>query len=164
MRMLDIGSGQGDFLWQAAARFPGSNLAGFEISEVGVCLSRTKVPKARFVVADLLQPSKDLAQFTGWATHAICSEVLEHVDDPVAFLKQAKKYLADDATMIVTVPGGKMSAFDRHIGHRRHFARQEIRAVLDQAGLRVESVYLAGFPFFNLYRLLVIGRGKKLSR
>jgi hypothetical protein len=34
--------------------------------------------------------------------------------------------------------------------------------LLEEAGLRVLSVSSAGFPFFNLYRLTVIARGKKL--
>jgi hypothetical protein len=61
------------------------------------------------------------------------------------------------------VPGGPVSAFDRHIGHRRHFDRSYISSILEQAGYSVERVYLAGFPFFNLYRLLVIARGKRLA-
>ena len=40
----------------------------------------------------------------------------------------------------------------------------EIRAIIEQAGFVVERVYLAGFAFFNLYRLLVIARGKRLAQ
>ena len=162
MQILDIGSGQGDLLARAAVWFPGSQLVGLEVSEVGVGLARKRVPSAQIFCCSLFDPPEALAAYLAWATHAACSEVLEHLDDPVAFLRQTKKYLADGATLIVTVPGGKMSAFDRHIGHRRHFTRQDIRVVLKQAGFQVERVYLAGFPFFNLYRLVVIARGEKL--
>ena len=55
-----------------------------------------------------------------------------------------------------------MSAFDRHIGHRKHFNAKSITATLESAGLSVEKIQLAGFPFFNLYRLAVVLRGKKL--
>jgi hypothetical protein len=55
-----------------------------------------------------------------------------------------------------------MSAFDRHIGHRRHFDEKSITAALKSAGFLTERVRLVGFPFFNLYRLTVILRGKKL--
>ena len=57
-----------------------------------------------------------------------------------------------------------MSAFDRHIGHRQHFDRRKISTMLEQAGYSVERTYLAGFPFFNLYRLLVIARGRRLAQ
>ena len=55
-----------------------------------------------------------------------------------------------------------MSAFDRHIGHLRHFSRASLSRLLGGAGFQIESVHGAGFPFFNLYRLLVVARGKRL--
>src|SRR5437763_1411072 len=82
----------------------------------GVGIARRKVPRATFLAADIFKPPAALKEFAGWATHAICSEVLEHVDDPASFLKQAGEFLSPDARLIVTVPGGPMSAFDRHIG------------------------------------------------
>lgn len=162
MKLLDIGSGEGDLLFRIANQFKKCELVGFELSESGVKLSRGKVPTAKFVVADIFQPSEMSTDFLEWATHATCSEVLEHVDDPIAFLKEVKKYLSDNAAIIITVPGGKMSAFDQHIGHRQHFTKQDISAILTRAGFKVQNIYRAGFPFFNLYRLIVIARGKKL--
>lgn len=163
MQLLDIGSGQGDLLEKLHARLPAARLLGFELSERGVEISRTKVPTATFLVADLFRPPAKLADYRGWATHAVCSEVLEHVDSPVDFLRAARPSLADEARLIVTVPGGPMSAFDRHIGHRQHFTRESIARVLREGGFEVERVYLSGFPFFNLYRGVVIARGEKLT-
>jgi hypothetical protein len=94
----------------------------------------------------------------------VCSEVLEHLDDPAAFLRAARVYLQPGARLLVTVPGGPMSAFDRHIGHRRHFDRRSAGEVMEAGGFDVERVRGAGFPFFNLYRMLVIARGRKLAR
>ncbi len=55
-----------------------------------------------------------------------------------------------------------MSFFDRHIGHRKHYRPEELRALLEGAGLRVERAHGAGFPFFDFYRCVVIARGRKL--
>ena len=164
MRIFDLGSGQGDLVQKLKVLFPEAQLMGAELSENGVAISRRKVPAATFLVADILQPPAELGEFAGWATHAVCSEVLEHVDDPEEFLKRSQTYLAPNARLIVTVPGGPISAFDRHIGHRQHFDRMKIESVLQRAGYSVERTYLPGFPFFNLYRLLVIARGKQLPR
>lgn len=164
VRIFDFGSGQGDLAQKLDTLLPDAKLLGAELSEQGVQISRRKVPRAAFIVADIFQPPLSLNEYGGWATHAVCSEVLEHVDNPVSFLERARHYLAQDATLIVTVPGGPMSAFDRHIGHRQYFDRQKMRRILEQAGYSVERVYLSGFPFFNLYRLLVIARGKRLVR
>lgn len=163
LRVLDIGSGQGDLLVKLHGAMPRAELLGFELSASGVEISRRKVPTGRFFVADLFRPPAELKAFTGWATDAVCSEVLEHVDSPVDFLKASRPYLADGARLVVTVPGGPMSAFDRHIGHRQHFTRESIGRFLGEAGFTVERVYLSGFPFFNLYRCVVIARGEKLA-
>jgi len=160
--VFDIGSGQGDLVQSLMPLLPDAQFLGAELSESGVEISKRKAPGAAFLVADLFHPVAALQAFAGWATHAVCSEVLEHVDDPAAFLRQAQRYLADHARIIVTVPGGPMSAFDRHIGHRQHFTRDSISRVLVEAGFEIEDVYLIGFPFFNLYRLTVIDRGGKL--
>jgi hypothetical protein len=63
---------------------------------------------------------------------------------------------------VVTVPGGPRSAFDVHIGHRKHYRRDELRGLLEGAGLVVDSVVAAGFPFFNMYKLLVVVRGRRV--
>lgn len=164
MRVFDLGSGQGDLVQKLKPLLPDARFVGAELSASGVAISRGKVPDATFVIADIFQPPAALEEFYGWATHAVCSEVLEHVNEPAAFLERAGRYLAPGARLVVTVPGGPISAFDREIGHRQHFDRAAIRSILEKASYSVERVYLAGFPFFNLYRLLVIARGEKLAR
>ena len=121
-----------------------------------------KVPGATFLEVNLLESSSPPVQFAGWATHAVCSEVLEHVDDPWQLLMNARPYLAPGCKLIVTVPGGPMSAFDHHIGHRRHYMPAQLRDLLESAGFQVDRSAGAGFPFFNLYRLVVIARGRRL--
>ncbi len=159
---VDFGSGQGDFLQKFHRRYPDAKLLGLELSARGVAISRKKIPSGTFIVADLFSPSQEMDSYRGWAGGAICSEVLEHVDDPIAFLRAASQYLEANAIILVTVPGGRMSAFDRHIGHRQHFTCESLREILVRGGYRVEKIYRAGFPFFNLYRLAVIARGDKL--
>lgn len=161
-RLLDVGSGQGDFLARAAANGAAETYVGFELSQSGIRVSQAKVPQAEFLQVDMLAPSEEANRFAGWATAAVCSEVVEHVDDPIAFLSSLRTYLADGATLVLTVPGGPMSQFDRHIGHRRHFTKEAARQMLTVAGFHVDAVRLVGFPFFNLYRLMVILRGQQL--
>jgi SAM-dependent methyltransferase len=162
VRLLEIGSGQGDLSREIVERCPGIELVGLDISDTGVAIARAKVPAGLFFQQDLMLPMTLPARYRAWATHGVCSEVLEHLDDPLTALKHARAGLAPGGRLIVTVPGGPMSAFDRHIGHRRHFTPASLGALLRDAGLEVTSVHGAGFPFFNLYRLTVIARGEKL--
>lgn len=164
-RILDIGCGQGDMIAELRHHLPQAELAGTDSSQYGLDVTRSKVPDATLFCRDLLvsdepDPAVGLA---GWATHAVCSEVLEHVDDPAALLRNATAYLAPGSRLVVTVPGGPMSAFDRHIGHRRHYTRASLRQLLLDAGFEVERTTGAGFPFFNLFRLLVVLRGDRIA-
>jgi ubiquinone/menaquinone biosynthesis C-methylase UbiE len=162
VRLLDIGSGQGDMAAAVRAAFPAAEIVGLEMSQSGLEISRQKVPDARFVQCNLLEeviPSQDIR---GWATHAVCSEVIEHVDNPCRLLANARQYMSPGCRLVITAPGGPMSAFDKHIGHRRHFRPSEIELLFREAGYIPERVTGAGFPFFNLYRCLIVLRGEKL--
>jgi SAM-dependent methyltransferase len=161
-RVLDIGSGTGDLAAEIRSAFPTAAVVGLDVSAAAVEHAARKVPEATFLQRDLVAGSEPDAEHRGWATEAVCAEVLEHVEDPRALLVNARAYLAPGCRLIVTVPGGPLSAFDRHIGHRRHFSPQSLRAVLEQAGFAVDSAARAGFPFFNLYRLAVLLRGERL--
>jgi SAM-dependent methyltransferase len=162
VRLLDIGSGQGDMATAVHANFPSAEILGLELSQAGVEISRKKVPDAQFVQRNLLDNAIPPQEYRAWATHAVCSEVIEHVDDPCQLLRNAQGYMLPGCVLVVTAPGGPMSAFDKHIGHRKHYRPSEIEALFREAGYETEGVTRAGFPFFNLYRCLVVLRGKKI--
>ncbi len=161
-RILDVGSGQGDMARDLSRTEPRAEIRGIDLSEAGVRISRQKVPTAEFVAADLMTTVQARQGWESWATHGVCSELLEHVEDPVEVLRNVRPLFAPGAKLVVTVPSGPRSAFDLHIGHRRHFTADQLQAVLRHSGYEVERVDRAGFPFFNLYRCVVILRGKRL--
>jgi hypothetical protein len=145
-----------------ADRWPDAEIAGIDLSRRGVDIATGKLPRARFCQFDVLSGQSPLPGFKRWATHATCAEVLEHVDYPGAFLASARRWLAPGALLMVTVPGGPMSAFDRHVGHRRHYITSDLQGLLEAAGFEVLECGGAGFPFFNLYRRTVIARGERV--
>jgi len=88
--------------------------------------------------------------------------VLEHVDRPDVLLRNGATTVAPGGRVLITVPGGPRTAFDRHIGHRRHYDRRALTEVIVAAGLEPELVAGSGLPFFNLYKLVVLARGERL--
>jgi SAM-dependent methyltransferase len=162
-RLVDIGSGQGDLLELASTALPVTRLFGLELSQTGVDRTFLKAPTADVRCVNLLSSDAQSQIADIQADVAVCVEVLEHLDDPLPFLRRASAALAPGATLIVTVPGGPRSDFDKLIGHRRHYTPGSLRRLLESAGFVVRSVDRAGFPFFNLYRFVVVGRGKKLA-
>jgi SAM-dependent methyltransferase len=161
-RILDVGSGTGVMAAEIHRELPGADIVGLELSREGVERARIIVPSATFLQRDLLGGGDVDARLRGWATAAVCSEVLEHVDEPERLMRAVVPYLAPGCRLVVTVPGGPMSAFDHGIGHRRHFTPASLTELLQRSGFRVESATRAGFPFFNLYRLVVIARGRRV--
>jgi SAM-dependent methyltransferase len=166
VRMLEIGSGAGQFAEAFLAQAPDAQFLGLELSRAGVQMAASRVPGARFLQRDLLTPAGADASLPDGldfrATQALCSDVLEHLDDPVLLLRHAAAYMAPGCQLVVTVPGGWYSAFYRHIGHRRHYTPAQLGGLLESAGFAVVRTYGAGFPFFNLYRMLVTLRGTEL--
>jgi SAM-dependent methyltransferase len=164
--VLEIGCGQGELALLLAETFPEADVRGIDNSAEGVVraarTARERRLSASFAQRDLLQKATLDDDDRGRAAFAVCSEVLEHVDRPDVLLRNASDYLAPGGRLVVTVPGGPRSAFDRHIGHRRHFTAGRLRRLLEESGFQEVTVHRAGFPFFDLYRLVVIARGKRL--
>jgi SAM-dependent methyltransferase len=165
-RVLDVGSGQGELSIQLKKALPNAQIKGIEYSQSGVSRAVAAAKEAGLAIAfsqrDLLKAESIDPEDSHWADVAVCSEVLEHVDEPGVLLANAREYLAPGCRLIITVPGGPRTAFERHIGHRRHYTERALRDLLEESGLVVEEVYRAGFPFFNLYKLIVLLRGKAL--
>jgi trans-aconitate methyltransferase len=161
-RIVDIGSGTGDLAVSLRKVHPEAALLGLELSRTGVELARRRVPDATFLQADLSTGEPPPAEFASWASHAVCSEVLEHVDDPVRLLANCRPYLATGCLLVVTVPGGPITEYDRHIGHRRHFDPADLARLLTEAGFDVVRASGAGYPVFNVYRRLMRALGSRL--
>jgi 2-polyprenyl-3-methyl-5-hydroxy-6-metoxy-1,4-benzoquinol methylase len=164
--ILEIGCGQGELALHLARLYPQAEMRGIDSSTEGVRRAALTADalglSAQFAQRDLMVPGELSDEEQARATMAICSEVLEHVDEPGMFLRHAAEYLAPGCRLVITVPGGPRSAFDRHIGHRRHFTAARLRRLLETNGFERVAIQRAGFPFFNLYRLVVILRGKRL--
>jgi len=143
VRLLELGSGQGEFSKELKERHPALDLVGVDLSQTGVEMAQAKVPSGAFFQQDLTQPMAIPEQYRKWATHAVCSEVLEHIDNPLDALRNVRSCLAPGGRLVITVPAGPMSEFDRHIGHRRHFTPQSLTELVHGA-------------------LTVVARGRKL--
>lgn len=161
VRVLDLGCGSGELDLHVVRARRDAEILGLDVSNTGIEIARRKVPGGQFRQQDFTKPLA-IPGFENWATHAVCTEVLEHLDDPASMLRNVRPLLGPACKLVITVPAGPMSAFDRHIGHRRHFTTSALRRTIEDAGLRVVDIRGAGFPFFNLYRLAVIARGQKL--
>ena len=154
--ILDVGCGQGSLLAELRSEFPTCALNGIDVSASALDLARQKVPTARFWDMDITRET-----LTEQFDLVICSEVLEHVPDDVAILKNLA--LVTGRYLVISTVQGRMRGFEPKIGHVRNYAPGELVQKVEQAGFRVIRCIEWGFPFYSpLYRDfldLVGGRG-----
>lgn len=93
-------------------------------------------------------------------------DVIEHIEEPVIFLKDCKEKLNDNGKLYITVPAYNTlwSEEDIYAGHFRRYTLKTIRHELNQAGFEViYSSYFFVFllPFIFLLRSIPYKLGKK---
>ena len=84
-----------------------------------------------------VRAAADRAPVAGGAAEAVCLlDVIEHLHDPIAALREAGSVLAPDGRLVVTVPAHTWlwSAADEHLGHVRRYTRRALAMELAAAG------------------------------
>lgn len=94
-RVLDFGCGTGDLLLLLQGN-------GLELHGVDTSKTALRMAKERGVTAQLHR-NWPAGQFDT----LVCSQVLEHLDDPRAWVEAAGEHLASDGVLLVTVPEGE---------------------------------------------------------
>src|SRR4051794_22966654 len=56
VRLLELGSGQGELSRELVERYPDLELLGVDLSQTGVDIAAAKVPKGTFFQQDLMRP------------------------------------------------------------------------------------------------------------
>ena len=101
--ILDVGCGKGEFVW--AAKNMGYVIKGIELSREAVSVARC----SDLPVQQQSLFSEELESST-WNTITMF-EVLEHVDNPLSFIKRAADLLAPNGLLYLTTPN--YSSLDR---------------------------------------------------
>ena len=149
-RILDVGCGPGIFLHRLSLRYPLAVLRGVEYSATALEAASPAL-RPLIVHGDILEVAGELGPDP--FDLIVCSEVLEHVPDPVAVLKALANLAAPGATLLFSVPAGMRhwSRQDDAAGHLRRFEPAEFRALLEQSGFEVARLYTWGGPVSSLY-------------
>lgn len=102
-RILDVGCGNGVISRHLGKL--GFNVLGIDVSEktIETAKSLTSLPNVNF----MKKSAEELVASGEKYDAVICSEVLEHLNDPGSLLKVLYQTLSDHGKLIVTVPNGK---------------------------------------------------------
>jgi SAM-dependent methyltransferase len=139
-RALDVGCGNGFMM--AALEEAGLTMSGIDMHWSALVRARTRVRGPLFCsTATTLPFVPDFHLVT-------LLDVIEHVDDDVSVLDEARRVLAPHGHAIVTVPAGPglWSTYDELIGHKRRYDRPALVAALRRAKFDVRQVSYFNCP------------------
>ena len=141
-RVLEIGAGIGNlsqYLARRRRRYVASDIDDEHLARLRVRFQNR--PNMQIVRCDLSRP-EEFAPLTGQADTVICLNVLEHVADDAAGLRNIASALEPGGCAIVLVPQDQRiyGTLDKVLGHYRRYSEPELRARMEAAGLKVERV------------------------
>jgi len=154
-RLLDVGSGWG----AVTCRLEGwGEVTGVEPSEVA------RDEAARRGIRVLEGRAEQLPVADGSVDIAIASDVIEHLPDDVAAVRELARVLRPGGLALITVPAYPrlMGAHDHALGHYRRYTRKALAAAVAAGGMhltRITHFNMLLFPFALPVRML--GRGRE---
>jgi len=161
-RVLDIGSGYGFFV-NELSNHGYKNVIGIEISEERrhIALEHGTVP---IMDIDVDMPGKDIGRFD----IVTLFHVLEHMADPIIFLRNLKKLLNPGGVFVCEVPNVQemlldnceaYNAFYWIRAHLNYFSKRTFVRCLEQAGFcKMDIIFEQRYGLINLCNWLENGK------
>jgi SAM-dependent methyltransferase len=127
-RILDAGCGSGRNMVEFARH---GTVTGVELSDTSVCIARSRK------VGEVIQGSVlDMPFPTDSFDLAACLDVIEHLDDDLAAMRELRRVVAPGGSLLVTVPAYPWlwSGHDVINHHRRRYTSRSLTDVGERAG------------------------------
>ena len=123
--LLDVGCGEGRFLWEVSKCFSDKRLAGIDLSERAVQYAKLLNPEIEFLCGDIAERTSGDEKFDV----ITLIETLEHVppDRMAGFVDALRRLLKTDGTLLVSVPSQNLSLNRKHY---QHFSLSSLDATL----------------------------------
>lgn len=150
---VDIGCGSGGYS-RFAAGFA-SKVIGCDLDAERLALADAHIREAaQCPVQTIVTDGQKLQLDDASADKIVCTEVLEHVDDPSQVMAELVRIGKPGATYLITVPDTLNERLQEMLAppeyfekpnHIRIFEREEFRALIESSGLEIQSHSFRGF-------------------
>jgi SAM-dependent methyltransferase len=150
-RILDAGCGSGRNMLELSRH---GTVTGVELSATSAALARDRNSGEVLTCSVLEMPFADDS-----FDLAVSLDVIEHLDDDLAALRELRRVVAPGGALLLTVPAYQWlwSGHDEINHHRRRYTRRTLHAVAERAGWRqVRTTYFNSLllPIAILLRVL----------
>ena len=148
-RVLEVGSGISPMLTNM------NKVVYSDLSLTAMQQLKNTYGNGWYVVAD----STRLPFRRGVFSHAICSEVLEHIKDDTAAIREMSRVLDPSGKLILTFPHAKyyFAIDDRLVNHHRRYNLEEIRKKLNAGGFTPIITWKVMGPLEKITMMAVAG-------
>jgi SAM-dependent methyltransferase len=141
-RVLEIGAGMGNLtraLARGRQRYIASDIEGEHLSRLETRLRH--YPNVETRACDLSK-SIDFEPLADTVDTVVCLNVLEHIEDDLAALRNIYGALSPGGRAIVLVPCGQeiYGQLDVILGHYRRYSASQLRSLFDQVGFEIERI------------------------
>jgi len=141
--VLEIGAGIGSFAARLMGRCYEYVVAEKDPLYLHALTNRfLRTPNGRVLALDPARPA-DFASLGESFDTVLCLNVLEYLGDPAVTVSALAGVLRPGGRALVLVPQGPAlyGSIDRTLGHLRRYRLNDVRWLLEQAGLRVQRMY-----------------------
>ncbi len=102
--ILDVGCASGWFIFEISKKYPHAKCFGIDLYESAIIYGRKKYKKIKFSVSDAHKLPYKKRMFD----LILCTEVMEHVDDPELVLREIKRVLKSGGEAIIELDSGSL--------------------------------------------------------
>jgi 2-polyprenyl-3-methyl-5-hydroxy-6-metoxy-1,4-benzoquinol methylase len=146
--LLDVGCGDGTLLAAVRRARPDIRVwAGADVSAAQVARNQSRCSGIDFHALDVAKAALERT-----FDIVLCSEVIEHIVDQAAVVRNLATMMNPGGRLVLTCPTGRMYPTEEHFGHVRHPEREELQRLASAANLRMVSLQNWGWPLYKLLK------------
>lgn len=149
--IVDLGCGNGRLLREVVSHHRRVKLCGIDLSEPQIQANKIAMPHVGWHAMNLDEPVSLQSELAGRFEAVIASEIIEHLDHPETFLRNARIFArAGNGHLFLSTQSGTIRETERRVGHQRHFSARAMKELLRATGWEPVRVWNCGFPFHDL--------------